>query len=94
MIDRIGLPAPLAPACPDSGIPAGASPDRAPLAAGLPGLSVILPSFNVAAIQDVATAAAACSEADEVIVVDDGATQLAARFVAGDGRARLVVHPA
>jgi glycosyltransferase involved in cell wall biosynthesis len=97
------LPPPLAPTCPDSGVPAGASargdpfPDRV-----LPGLSVVLPCFDeeanvVDAIRDAAVAAARVSEDYEIIVVDDGSTDgtaaAAAPFAGGSGRVRLIVHP-
>jgi Glycosyl transferase family 2 len=94
------LSSPLAPACPDSRIPAGSIPVPGPAAEpALSSLSIVLPCFNeeanvADAIRNAAAAAALTSEKYEIIVVDDGSTDntaaVAARF-AGD-RVRLVVH--
>jgi glycosyltransferase involved in cell wall biosynthesis len=90
------LPSTL-PRLPASEVPA-AVPRPAPV---LPGLSIVLPCFqeeaNVAdAIRAAESAAAATSEKYEILVVDDGSTdktaEIAARFVDGSGRVRLLVH--
>lgn len=67
----------------------------------LPGLSIVLPCYqeaaNVAdAIRAAESVAARTSEEYEILVVDDGSTdatgEIAARFVDGSGRVRLLVH--
>lgn len=81
-----------------------ASPPRlalVPPAQMLPGLTVVLPCFNEAenvvdAVRRATVAAAAVSDAFEIVVVDDGSTdataQLASRLADADPRVRLVVH--
>lgn len=96
------LPPPLAPICPDSGVPAGSLPPAGlALAPSLRSVSIVLPCFdeesNVAdAIRNAASAAALTSEDYEIIVVDDGSSDatsaVAGRFVRSDSRVRLVVH--
>jgi glycosyltransferase involved in cell wall biosynthesis len=72
-----------------------------PPAPVLPGLSIVLPCFqeeaNVAdAIRAAESVAARTSAEHEILVVDDGSTdatgEVAARFVDGSGRVRLLVH--
>jgi glycosyltransferase involved in cell wall biosynthesis len=103
--DELGLTSPLpAPECPDGGIPAGTVPFDESLRPpdALPGLTIVLPCFNEAdnvadAIRYATAAAERCATAHEIIVVDDGSSDetaaIAGRFVNGDRRVRLVVHP-
>jgi glycosyltransferase involved in cell wall biosynthesis len=74
---------------------------RAPVAAGLPGLSIVLPCFNeeanvAEAVRQAGDAATLFSDRHEVIVVDDGSRDATARVTAGlaasDRRVRLVMH--
>jgi glycosyltransferase involved in cell wall biosynthesis len=95
-----GASEPLPPSAlplPADRVPA-AAPRPAPV---LPGLSIVLPCYqeagNVAdAIRAAESVAARTSEAYEILVVDDGSTdgtgEIAADFVDGSGRVRLLVH--